>query len=79
MTGAGGPAPGQAQDAGQEQSHRGVVGLDRDAQGQCPGEARASVSGDQAPVRICERVLPGIDQEHGAITHAVCIERSVGG
>ena len=36
------------------------------------GQGRASVSGRQAPVRICEGALSGPEEEHGTDHHAVC-------
>jgi hypothetical protein len=43
------------------------------------GKGRASVSGDQAPVRICEGAIPRASQEHRTTAHAVCAEQLVDG
>ena len=51
----------------------------RAAQGQCAGQGGASVSGDQASVRLHQGALQGLSQKHCAACNAVCAEQLVDG
>jgi IS5 family transposase len=73
-------ASGQAaQAAGSERSARRDHRRDRTAQGQRACQGRASVSGDQAPVRFHEGPLSRAGEEHGADHDAVRAVESVDG
>lgn len=52
---------------------------DRVHEGEPAGQGRASVSGDQAPVRVHESSLSGAGEEHRAVEDAVCAGQSVEG
>ncbi len=51
----------------------------REGQGERAREGRASVPGDQAPVRFDEGALPRTGEEHGACDHAIRAVESVDG
>ena len=42
-------------------------------------QGRAPVSSDQTPVWTCQGELQGLEEEHGAVAHAVCVEQFVDG
>jgi len=44
-----------------------------------PGQSGAPVSGDQAPVWICEGSLSRPEEKHGTALHAVCVVQPVDG
>ena len=54
-------------------------GQDREAQGERPGESRASVPGDQAPVRTHQGALSRAREEHTTTHHAVRAEQPLDG
>ena len=74
-----GHAPGQTPGPVQKQTHRRDDRLSRAHQGQPPGQGRASVPRNQAPVRLREGSLPRAEEEHGAPHDAVRTVQPVDG
>jgi hypothetical protein len=63
-------ATGQTQGAQQRKRSRCLDRPGREAKSRYPGQGGALVSGDQAPVRICESTLPRIEEEYSPARHA---------
>jgi IS5 family transposase len=71
--------PWQAQGTGQDQARGPTDRAGRAHQGPHPGQGRAPIPGDQAPVRPRQGALPRTGQEHGAVAHAVRAGQPVAG
>ena len=72
-------APRQAQGAQQRQPSGCPDRQGRKAQSWHSGQSGASVSGNQAPVRICQGSLPWLEEEHRPALHVICAVQSVDG